>query len=94
MSYHDAVPRQDTSRLIGGLSGVQQRLTPGSPEKKGLPEPAPLGGVGGEQWRAHSGVLSPPECQKIGLWGTLNQVVPVESKQSVTTRALAITKEE
>ena len=64
----------DTSRLIGGLSGVQQRLTPHHREKKGCLESAPLGGVGGEQWRAHSGVLSPPECKKIGLWGTLNQV--------------------
>ena len=72
-----------TSRLIGGLSGVQQRLRQASAENKGCPESAPLGGVGGDQWRAHSGLLSLPRCQKIGLWGTLNQVAHARAQRSL-----------
>ena len=44
----------NTSRLVGGPSGVQQQLTPEAAEKKGTPEPAPLGAVVGEHWRARS----------------------------------------
>ena len=71
---HDVVSRGRHFAPNWRPFGVQQRLTPSSTEKKGCPEPAPLGGVGGEQWRAHSGLRSPPDGQKIGLWGSLNQV--------------------
>ena len=64
----------NTSRLVGGPSGVQQQLTPGAPEKKGTPEPAPLGAVVGEHWRARSVLGTLPDGQKTGLWRTLNQV--------------------
>jgi len=71
---HDVVSRGRHFAPNWRPFGVQQRLTPGSTKKKGCPEPAPLEGVGGEQWRAHSGLRSPPDGQKIGLWGSLNQV--------------------
>ena len=71
---HDVVSRGRHFAPNWRPFGVQQRLTPSSTKKKGCPEPAPLGGVGGEQWRAHSGLRSPPDGQKIGLWGSLNQV--------------------
>ena len=74
MSTRTAVPRVDTSRLVGGPSGVQQQLTPGTPGKKGTPEPAPLGAVLGEHWRARSVLGTLPDGQKTGLWRTLNQV--------------------
>ena len=74
VSSHDAVPREDTSRLVGGPSGVQQQLTPRTPEKKGTPEPAPLGAVVGEHWRARRVLRTLPDGQKTGLWRTLNQV--------------------
>ena len=69
---HDVVSRGRHFAPNWRPFGVQQRLTPRSTKKKGCPEPAPLGGVGGEQWRAHSGLRSPPDGQKIGLWGSLN----------------------
>ena len=65
----------NTSRLVGGPSGVQQQLTPRTPEKKGTPEPAPLGAVVGEHWRARRVLRTLPDGQKTGLWRTLNQVV-------------------
>ena len=71
---HEAVARRNTSRLAGGPSGVQQQLTPQAPEKKGTPEPAPLGAVVGEHWRARSVLRTLPDGQKTGLWRTLNQV--------------------
>ena len=74
MSSRAAVPREDTSRLVGGPSGVQQQLTPEAAEKKGTPEPAPLGAVVGEHWRARSVLGTLPDGQKTGLWRTLNQV--------------------
>ena len=74
MSTRTAVPRVDTSRLVGGPSGVQQQLTPGAPGKKGTPEPASLGAVLGEHWRARSVLGTLPDGQKTGLWRTLNQV--------------------
>ena len=64
----------NTSRLVGGPSGVQQQLTPSTPGKKGTPEPAPLGAVVGEHWRARSVLGTLPDGQKTGLWRTLNQV--------------------
>ena len=64
----------NTSRLVGGPSGVQQQLTPRTPEKKGTPEPAPLGAVIGEHWRARRVLRTLPDGQKTGLWRTLNQV--------------------
>ena len=74
MSSRAAVPREDTSRLVGGPSGVQQQLTPQPPEKKGTPEAAPLGAVVGEHLRARSVLGTLPDGQKTGLWRTLNQV--------------------
>ena len=74
MSSRAAVPREDTSRLVGGPSGVQQPRTPGAPGKKGTAEPAPLGAVVGEHWRARSVLGTLPDGQKTGLWRTLNQV--------------------
>ena len=86
---HDVVSRGRHFAPNWRPFGVQQRLTPRSTKKKGCPEPAPLGGVGGEQWRAHSGLRSPPDGQKIGLWGSLNQVAPAEgpkrSRNSILT---------
>ena len=75
MSSRAAVPCEDTSRLVGGPSGVQQQLTPGPPGKKGTPEPAPLGAVLGEHWRVRSVLGTLPDGQKTGLGRTLNQVV-------------------
>ena len=69
----------NTSRLVGGPSGVQQQLTPEAAEKKGTPEPAPLGAVVGEHWRARSVLGTLPDGQKTGLWRTLNQVSPAFS---------------
>ena len=74
MSSRAAVPREDTSRLVGGPSGVRKQLTPGAPGKKGTAEPAPLGAVVGEHWRARSVLGTLPDGQKTGLWRTLNQV--------------------
>ena len=74
MSSSAAVPREDTSRLVGGPSGVQQQLTPRAAEKKGTPQPAQLGAVVGEHWRARSVLGTLPDGQKTGLWRTLNQV--------------------
>ena len=74
MSSRAAVPREDTSRLVGGPSGVQQQLTPQPPEKKGTPEAAPLGAVVGEHLCARSVLGTLPDGQKTGLWRTLNQV--------------------
>ena len=74
MSTRAAVPRVDTSRLVGGPSGVQQQLTPVAWGKKGTPEPAPLGAVVGGHWRARSVLGTLPDGQKTGLWRTLNQV--------------------
>ena len=81
---HDVVSRGRHFAPNWRPFGVQQRLTPRSTKKKGCPEPAPLGGVGGEQWRAHSGLRSPPDGQKIGLWGSLNQVrlLPIQTNRS------------
>ena len=42
--------------------------------KKGTPEPAPLGAVVEEHWRARSVLGTLPDGQKTGLWRTLNQV--------------------
>ena len=64
----------NTSRLVGGPSGVQQQLTPRTPVKKGTAQPAPLGAVVGEHWRARSVLGTLPDGQKTGLWRTLNQV--------------------
>ena len=64
----------NTSRLVGGPSGVQQQLPPLATGKKGTPEPAPLGAVLGEHWRARSVPGTLPDGQKTGLWRTLNQV--------------------
>ena len=64
----------NTSRLVGGPSGVQQQLTPMAVGKKGTPEPTPLGAVVGEHWRAHSVLGTLPDGQKTGFWRTLNQV--------------------
>ena len=74
MSSSAAVPREDTSRLVGGPSGVQQQLTPRAAEKNGTPQPARLGAVVGEHWRARSVLGTLPDGQKTGLWRTLNQV--------------------
>ena len=74
MSSRAAVPREDTSRLVGGPSGVQQQLTPRPWGKKGTPEAAPLGAVVGGHWRARSVLGTLPDGQKTGLWRTLNQV--------------------
>ena len=74
MSTRTAVPRVDTSRLVGGPPGVQQQLTHTPPGKKGTPEPAPLGAVVGGHWRARSVLGTLPDGQKTGLWRTLNQV--------------------
>ena len=75
MSTRAAVPRVDTSRLVGGPSGVQQQLTPPAWGKKGTPEPSPLGAVVGGHWRARSELGTLPDGQKTGLRGTLHQVV-------------------
>ena len=64
----------NTSRLVGGPSGVQQQLTPPAAGKKGTPEPPPLGAVVGEHWRARSVLGTLPDGQKTGFWRTLNQV--------------------
>ena len=74
VSSRAAVPREDTSRLVGGPSGVQQQLTPRPWGKKGTPEAAPLGAVVGGHWRARSVLGTLPDGQKTGLWRTLNQV--------------------
>ena len=84
MSSRAAVPREDTSRLVGGPSGVQQQLTPATPGKKGGPEPAPLGAVLGEHWRARSVLGTLPDGQKTGLWRTLNQVACPPNLPSVS----------
>ena len=68
---HEAVARRNTSRLAGGPLGVQQQLTPEAPGKKGTPEPAPLGAVVGEHWRARSVLGTLPDGQKTGLFGGL-----------------------
>ena len=73
---HDVVSRGRHFAPNWRPFGVQQRLTPSSTKKKGCPEPSPLGGVGAEQWRAHSGLRSPPDGQKIGLWGSLTPSLP------------------
>ena len=65
MSSHDAVPRE------GATAASVTRKTPG---KKGAPEPAPLGAVVGEHWRARSVLRTLPDDQNTGLWRTLNQV--------------------
>ena len=65
----------NTSRLVGGPSGVQQQLTPCAWGKKGTPEAAPLGAVVGEHLRARSVLGTLPDGQKTGLWRTLNQVL-------------------
>jgi hypothetical protein len=74
VSSRAAVPREDTSRLVGGPSGVREQRTLGGPGKKGTAEPAPLGAVVGEHWRARSVLGTLPDGQKTGLWRTLNQV--------------------
>jgi len=65
VSSHDAVPRE------GATAASVTRKTPG---KKGAPEPAPLGAVVGEHWRARSVLRTLPDDQNTGLWRTLNQV--------------------
>ena len=57
----------NTSRLVGGPSGVQQQLTSRAAGKKGTPEPAPLGAVVGEHWRARSVLGTLPDGQKTGI---------------------------
>ena len=65
----------NTSRLVGGPSGVQQQLTPMTPGKKGTSQPAPLGAVVGEHWRARSVPGTLPDGQKTGLWRTFKPSV-------------------
>lgn len=58
-------------RPIGGATAAN---APRAAEKKGTPQPAPLGAVVGEHWRARSVLGTLPDGQKTGLWRTLNQV--------------------
>ena len=61
----------NTSRLVGGPSGVQRQLRGGHREKRAHPSPRV---VVGEHWRARSVLGTLPDGQKTGLWRTLNQV--------------------